>query len=164
MSRGVNKVMIVGNLGQDPEVRSTAQGTQVANLNIATDESYKDRQTGETVSKTEWHRVVLFGRTAEVAAQYLNKGSKVYMEGRLQTRKWTDKNNIDRYTTEIVVAKGGQMLMLDGGGSVMGDSSIGDFPIPATDLKTKNPIPNEGSEAWGVNDDEVIPFDDELPF
>jgi single-strand DNA-binding protein len=99
MARGVNKVMVVGNLGQNPEVRSTAQGMQMANLNIATDESYEDRVTGELVPKTEWHRVVLFGRTAEVAAKYLKKGSKIYLEGRLQTRKWTDKNNADRYTT-----------------------------------------------------------------
>lgn len=110
MSRGINKVIIIGNLGQDPESRHTAQGSVVTNLNVATDESYKDKQTGQLVPKTEWHKVVLFNRLAEVARDYLRKGSKVYLEGKLQTRKWQDQAGQDRYTTEIVA---NEMQMLD---------------------------------------------------
>ncbi len=110
MARGVNKVILIGNLGNDPDTRFTPQGTAVTNLSIATDESYKDKQTGQMVPKTEWHRVVLFNRLAEIAKEYLKKGSKVYLEGRLQTRKWQDQSGQDRYTTEIV---GSEMQMLD---------------------------------------------------
>ena len=113
MARGINKVILIGNLGQDPDTRYTASGNAVVNMSLATDESYKDRQTGQMVPKTEWHKVVLFGKIAEVAAQYLRKGSKVYIEGKLQTQKWQDKDNQDRYTTEIVVDISGQMQMLD---------------------------------------------------
>lgn len=116
MARGINKVILIGNLGQDPDTRFTAQGSAVTNLNLATDESYKDKQTGQMVPKTEWHRVVLFNRLAEIAKEYLKKGSKVYIEGRLQTRKWQDQSGQDRYTTEIV---GNELQMLDsrqGGG------------------------------------------------
>ncbi len=111
MSRGVNKVILIGNLGDNPDVRTTPQGGVVANLSVATDESYKDKNTGQMVPKTEWHRVVLFNRLAEVARDYLKKGSKVYIEGKLQTRKWQDQGGNDRYTTEIV---GNDMQMLDG--------------------------------------------------
>ena len=110
MARGVNKVILIGNLGQDPDTRYTPNGNAVVNLNLATDESYKDRQTGQLVPKTEWHRVVLFGKVAEVAGQYLRKGSKVYVEGSLRTRKWQDQSGQDRYTTEIVAQ---EMQMLD---------------------------------------------------
>ena len=113
MSRGINKVMIIGNLGNDPDVRFTQSGDCVANLSVATDESYKDKASGQMVPKTEWHRVVLFGRTAEVAKEYLKKGSKVYIEGKLETRKWQDQNGQDRYTTEV---KGRKLQMLDGRG------------------------------------------------
>lgn len=113
MARGVNKVILIGNLGQDPETRYTPNGSAVVNLNLATDESYKDRQTGQMVPKTEWHRIVIFGKIAEVAGQYLRKGSKVYIEGKLQTRKWQGQDGQDRYTTEIVVDVNGQMQMLD---------------------------------------------------
>ncbi len=113
MARGINKVILIGNLGADPETRFTPSGNAVANLNVATDESYKDRQTGQMVPRTEWHRVVMFGKLAEVAGQYLRKGSKVYLEGRLQTRKWQDQQGQDRYTTEIVVDINGTMQMLD---------------------------------------------------
>ena len=102
MSRGLNKVMLIGNLGADPEIRHTNGGMAVATLRLATAESWKDRETGESKDKTEWHRVVFFGRTAEVIEQYLNKGSQIYVEGRIQTRKWQDKDGNDRYTTEIV--------------------------------------------------------------
>lgn len=111
MARGVNKVIIVGNLGADPEVRYMPQGGAVANLSVATSESWKDKNTGEAKEVTEWHRVVIYQRLAEIAGEYLRKGSKVYLEGKLKTRKWTDRDNIERYTTEIVCS---EMQMLDG--------------------------------------------------
>ncbi|GHD49043.1 single-strand binding protein [Marinobacter persicus] len=120
MARGVNKVILIGNLGQDPETRYTPNGNAVVNLNLATDESYKDRQTGQMVPKTEWHRIVMFGKIAEVAGQYLRKGSKVYIEGKLQTRKWQGQDGQDRYTTEVVVDINGQMQMLDSRGGSEG--------------------------------------------
>ncbi|QDP59274.1 MAG: putative single-stranded DNA-binding protein [Prokaryotic dsDNA virus sp.] len=112
--RGINKVIVLGNLGQDPEVNHTQNGTAVANLSVATSETWKDKQTGEQKEFTEWHRVVLWDKLAEIAGQYLKKGSKVYIEGKLQTRKWTDQSGSDRYTTEIVL-KGfdGTLQMLD---------------------------------------------------
>lgn len=112
---GVNKAIILGNLGQDPEVRFMPSGEAVANLSIATSETWKDKQTGEQKEKTEWHRVSVFGKLAEIAGEYLKKGSKVYIEGKIQTRKWTDQQGQDKYTTEIVLQGfGGVMQMLDG--------------------------------------------------
>lgn len=111
-SRGVNKVILVGNLGQDPEVRYMPNGGAVANITLATSESWRDKATGEQKEKTEWHRVVLFGKLAEVAGEYLRKGSQVYIEGALQTRKWTDQAGVEKYTTEVVVNVGGTMQML----------------------------------------------------
>jgi len=113
MSRGVNKVILVGHLGQDPEVRFMPNGNAVANISLATSDSWKDKNTGQQQERTEWHRVVLFGKLSEIAGEYLRKGSKVYIEGRLQTRKWTDQQGQEKYTTEIVVDMGGQMQMLD---------------------------------------------------
>lgn len=110
MARGINKVILIGNLGADPDTRMTQQGSAVTNLNIATDESYKDKNTGQMVPKTEWHRVVMFNRLAEIAKDYLKKGSKIYIEGRLQTRKWQDQSGQERYTTEIVA---NELQMLD---------------------------------------------------
>ncbi|QFI39715.1 single-stranded DNA-binding protein [Moritella marina ATCC 15381] len=127
-SRGVNKVIILGNLGNDPEIRSFPNGGAVANLTIATSESWRDKQTGEQREKTEWHRVAVFGKLAEIAGEYLRKGSQVYIEGALQTRKWQDQNGQDRYTTEVVVQgfngvmqmigarQGGQQQQQQGGG------------------------------------------------
>ena len=113
-TKGINKVILIGNLGNDPEVRYTAGGTAIANLSIATSESWRDKQTGQQQEKTEWHRVVIFGKLAEIAQQYLRKGSKVYIEGKLQTRKWQDQQGNDRYTTEIAIdGFNGQMQMLD---------------------------------------------------
>ncbi|MCH1930302.1 single-stranded DNA-binding protein [Shewanella sp. A25] len=112
-SRGVNKVILVGNLGQDPEVRYMPNGNAVANITVATSESWKDQQ-GQQQERTEWHRVVLFGKLAEITGEYLRKGSQVYLEGKLQTRKWKDQSGQDRYTTEIVVDQGGSMQMLGG--------------------------------------------------
>jgi len=119
MARGVNKVILIGNLGQDPEVKYMPNGNAVANITVATSESWKDKNTGEKVDKTEWHRVVFFRRLAEIAGEYLKKGSKVFIEGKLQTRKWQDKDGHDRYTTEIVA---NEMQMLDSRGST-GDFS-----------------------------------------
>ncbi|MBF7982555.1 MULTISPECIES: single-stranded DNA-binding protein [Rahnella] len=113
-SRGVNKVILVGNLGQDPEIRYMPNGGAVANMTLATSESWRDKATGEQKEKTEWHRVVLFGKLAEVAGEYLKKGSQVYIEGALQTRKWTDQAGVEKYTTEVVVNVGGTMQMLGG--------------------------------------------------
>ena len=114
-SKGVNKAIIIGNLGRDPDIRYTANGTAVANLSIATSDQWKDRQTGEQQERTEWHKVTAWARLAEICGEYLGKGSKVYVEGRLQTRKWQDQNGQDRYTTEVVA---NEMQMLDsrGGG------------------------------------------------
>ncbi len=113
MARGVNKVILIGNLGRDPEVRYTANGGAVANLALATTDTWRDKQTGDRQERTEWHRVVMFGRLGEIAGEYLKKGAKVYIEGRLQTRKWQDQQGGDRYTTEIVA---NDMQMLDGRG------------------------------------------------
>ncbi|MFG6139389.1 single-stranded DNA-binding protein [Halomonas sp. B23F22_10] len=124
MARGVNKVILIGNLGQDPEVRFTPSGTAVANLNLATTDTWMDRQSGQRQERTEWHRVVMFNKTAEIAQQYLRKGSKVYVEGRLQTRKWQDQNGQDKYSTEIVA---NDMQMLDSRGGEMGGGQPGGF-------------------------------------
>ena len=111
---GINKVILVGNLGNDPDVRTTASGSVVASLSVATSESWTDKNTGQRQTKTEWHRVVMFGKTAEIAQQYLRKGSKVYIEGKLQTRKWTNQQGQEQHSTEIVVdGFGGQLQMLD---------------------------------------------------
>jgi single-strand DNA-binding protein len=126
MARGINKVILVGNLGADPETRAMPSGTTVANLRIATSESWRDKQSGEQQERTEWHRVVLFGRLGEIAAEYLKKGSQVYIEGSLRTRKWQDKQGQERYSTEIV---GNEMQMLGGrgGGGGAGAGGGGDF-------------------------------------
>jgi len=122
MARGVNKVIIIGNLGQDPETRYMPSGSAVTNFTVATNESWKDKQTGEQKERTEWHRVSMFNRLAEVAAEYLRKGSQVYIEGKLRTRKWQGKDGNDRYTTEIIAD---EMQMLGGGGDFSGNSRGG---------------------------------------
>ena len=152
MSKGVNTVILVGNLGRDPEIRYTTSGSAVANITIATSESWKDKQTGEQNEKTEWHRVVAFNRTAEVIGEYLKKGSQVYIEGKLQTRKWQDKDGSDRYTTEIVC---NEMQMLGGRNT---ESGGGGRPQPQS-----RPAGNPGAAAPatpGAFDD----FDDDIPF
>jgi single-strand DNA-binding protein len=146
MSRGINKVIIVGNLGNDPETRYMPSGSAVTNLSIATNESWKDKQTGEQKDRTEWHKVAMFGRLAEIAAEYLRKGSQVYVEGKLRTRKWQDKDGQDRYTTEIV-ADEMQMLGGRGGGApAMNDST--------SSSQDRSPPPR------ATGDD----FDDDIPF
>jgi single-strand DNA-binding protein len=149
MARGINKVILIGNLGADPDVRYTASGAAVSNINLATTESWRDRESGEQQEKTEWHRVVFFGRLAEIVAEYLRKGSQVYVEGRLQTRKWQDKEGNDRYTTEIVA---NEMQML-GGRPGGGDySQSASRPAPVAEEKSSS-APQEGDF---VDDD--IPF------
>lgn len=126
MAGSVNKVILVGNLGRDPEVRKMPSGDSVANLRIATSESWNDRQSGERKEKTEWHNVVIFGKLAEVAEKYLRKGSKIYVEGSLQTRKWQDQSGQDKYTTEVVLRGfGSTMVMLDSRGGEAGGGGSG---------------------------------------
>lgn len=159
MARGINKVILIGNLGGDPEVKYTAGGSAVTNVTIATSENWKDKTTGENQERTEWHRVVFFGKLAEIAGEYLKKGSQVYVEGRLQTRKWQDKEGQDRYTTEIV-ANEMQMLGGRGGGSASGGmeggrAASGEAPAPrAAGARTG------GSKATAAVED----FDDDIPF
>lgn len=147
-SRGVNKVILVGNLGQDVEMRYMPNGGAVANLTLATSESWRDKQTGEMREKTEWHRVCIFGKLAEVAGEYLKKGSQVYIEGSLQTRKWQDQSGQDRYTTEVVVNIGGTMQML-GGNNQAGSQQ------PARQPQQQQAPQNEPPMDW---DDQEIPF------
>src|SRR6266566_5467812 len=123
MARGVNKAILVGNLGKDPEVRYSPNGQAVANVTIATSESWKDKNTGDKQEKTEWHRVVFFGKLAEIAGEYLKKGSQIYVEGRIQTRKWQDKDGNDRYTTEIVANEMQMLGSREGRGAPAGDYS-----------------------------------------
>jgi single-strand DNA-binding protein len=122
MARGINKVIIVGNLGQDPETRYMPSGSAVTNFTVATNESWKDKQTGEQKERTEWHKVAMFNRLAEIAAEYLRKGSQVYIEGKLRTRKWQGQDGQDRYTTEIIAD---EMQMLGGRGGAAGGGSFG---------------------------------------
>ena len=150
MARGINKVILVGNLGRDPEMRYTPNGAAVANVTIATSDSWKDKQTGEQQERTEWHRVVFFNRLAEIVGEYLKKGSQVYVEGRLQTRKWQDQGGQDRYTTEIV-ANEMQMLGGRGGGG-------GGMAAPADDPGFDQSPPAQ--KAQPAADD----FDDDIPF
>lgn len=151
MARGINKVILVGNLGSDPEMRYMPSGGAVANLSIATSETWKDKQTGENQERTEWHRVVFFNRLAEVVGEYLRKGSKVYVEGSLRTRKWQDQNGVERYTTEIVAS---DMQMLDG------RSGASDFNAPSQERQA--PAPQSKPQAQAPAIDEA--FDDEIPF
>jgi len=166
MAGSVNKVILVGNLGRDPEIRSTQDGMRIANLAVATSETWRDKMSGERRERTEWHRVVIFNeRLAEVAEKYLKKGSKVYIEGALQTRKWTDNSGQERYTTEVVLTRfRGELTMLDGAGGARGaggptieggydegyGGGLGDEPrTSATPPRSRTP----------VND-----LDDDIPF
>lgn len=151
-SRGVNKVILVGNLGQDPEVRYMPNGGAVANLTLATSESWRDKATGEMKEQTEWHRVVLFGKLAEVAGEYLRKGSQIYIEGQLRTRKWTDQAGVEKYTTEIVVNVGGTMQMLGGRQASQPQSNAGAGQSPSS----QNNAPSASNEPPMDFDD--IPF------
>lgn len=154
MARGVNKVILIGNLGADPETKYMPSGSAVSNLRIATTESFKDRETGQQQERTEWHNVAMFGRLAEIAGEYLRKGSQVYIEGRLRTRKWQDRDGKDRYTTEIV-ADQMQMLGSRGGGGAIGADPEGQSARPAT--AAARPRAAAAAEATAELDDD-IPF------
>lgn len=153
-SRGVNKVILVGNLGQDPEVRYMPNGGAVANITLATSESWRDKATGEQKEKTEWHRVVLFGKLAEVAGEYLKKGSQVYLEGKLNTRKWTDQAGVEKYTTEVHVNVGGTMQMLGG-------KAEGGKPAQSGAQQSR---PAQQSQPAAQNNEPPMDFDDDIPF
>lgn len=183
-SRGVNKVILIGNLGNDPDVRYLPSGDAVANMSLATSESWKDKNTGERQERTEWHRIVLFGRTAEIAKQYLHKGSKVYIEGKLRTRKWQGQDGQDKYTTEVVVDITGSMQMLDSrpGGTEDSDWQHQTSSGPAQDHalhrsgppsgQTSGPAsaPGNPPSAPAPRPAEIAdegfaqPFDDDIPF
>lgn len=171
-SRGVNKVILIGNLGADPEVRYMPNGGAVTNLRLATSETWKDQNTGQTQERTEWHSVVMYRRLAEIAGEYLKKGSKVYIEGSLRTRKWQDKNTgQDRYTTEII---GNEMQMLDRASGTLGGSSIDtgwddDAPAggsrqPPTASNGRGGSAQRASQPPGVSQPFDEPFDDDIPF
>lgn len=172
MAGSLNKVEIIGNLGADPEVRYMPSGGAVANLSIATTESWKDKTTGEKKEQTEWHRVVIFGKLAEVAGEYLRKGSKVFIEGALRTRKWTDQQGVERYTTEINVGMNGRMIMLSAanenrqaggqqgagsGGSGTGRTGSTGGPGFSGGAQSRPQQPPAGSEP-------PMDFDDDIPF
>ncbi|WHQ75248.1 single-stranded DNA-binding protein SSB1 [Pantoea sp. Lij88] len=181
-SRGVNKVILVGNLGQDPEVRYMPNGGAVANITLATSESWRDKQTGENKEITEWHRVVLFGKLAEVAGEYLKKGSQVYIEGQLRTRKWQDQGGQERYTTEVVVNVGGTMQMLGGrqqggnapaGGGAQGGGNNNGWGQPQQPQGNNNqfsggaqsrPQQQPQSAPASNNNEPPMDFDDDIPF
>lgn len=153
-SRGVNKAIIVGNLGQDPEMRSTASGLAIATISVATSEVWKDKNSGEQQERTEWHRIVFFDKLAEIVGQYLVKGSKVYVEGQIRTQKWQDKDGNDRYTTEIL---GKEMQMLDSRGNQQDNQNHGAAPGQAP----RNAAPNQSAPAV---DPQYANFDDDIPF
>ncbi|TNF08232.1 MAG: single-stranded DNA-binding protein [Gammaproteobacteria bacterium] len=157
MARGINKVILIGNLGKDPETRYLPSGGAVTNLTLATSESWKDKQTGQQQERTEWHRVVFFNRLAEIAAEYLKKGSKVYIEGSLRTRKWQGQDGQDRYTTEIVAS---EMQMLDSRG---GSSGYDDMPPPSQQSPAQNKMP-ASANTNNVPDPGFDSFDDDIPF
>jgi len=146
MARGINKVILIGNLGADPEVRYTPNGGAVTTISIATSEQWKDKESGAQQERTEWHRVVFFNRLAEIVGEYLKKGSKIYIEGSIRTRKWTDKSGNDRYTTEVVA---NEMQMLD-----RKDGSAS--------TQTTAPLPNKNTSAAATTDTET--FNDDIPF
>jgi len=162
MARGINKVILIGNLGADPETRAMPSGTTVANLRIATSESWRDKQSGEQQERTEWHRVALFGRLAEIAGEYLRKGSQVYIEGSLRTRKWQDKQGNDRYSTEIV---GNELQMLGGRGGATGAA-----PVAGGAADVGGRSRGGGAESAAAHAEESAgtargeDFDDDIPF
>lgn len=169
MARGINKVILVGNCGQDPETRYTQGGAAITNISVATSDTWKDKQTGQPQERTEWHRVVFFNRLAEIAGEYLRKGSKVYIEGSLRTRKWQDQQGQDRYTTEIVA---GEMQMLDSRGATQGpgaypDEGYSQMQAPPSQNHAPQqphggahaPAPQPAPPAPGMDG-----FDDDIPF
>jgi single-strand DNA-binding protein len=168
MARGVNKVIIVGNCGQDPETRFMPSGGAVTNLSIATSESWKDKTSGEPQERTEWHRVVFFNRLAEIAGEYVKKGSKLYVEGSLRTRKWQGQDGQDRYTTEIVAS---EMQMLDSRGGPGGSGGSGGYDSPqgstgqgSAPKSPNQPAPPQQAPQQQAPQQQSGPFDDDIPF
>ncbi len=169
MARGINKVILIGNVGGDPETRYLPNGNAVTNLTLATSDSWRDKQTGQMQERTEWHRVSFFGKIAEIAGQYLRKGSKVYIEGRLQTREW-EKDGVKRYTTEIVVDMGGTMQMLDGRGDNEGGSRAPAAPRQPQSQPQQQQAPQAQQRPAPSTQHDAQPapdydsFDDDIPF
>ncbi|MGL4826720.1 MAG: single-stranded DNA-binding protein [Vibrionaceae bacterium] len=176
-TRGINKVILVGNLGDNPEVRYLPNGNAVANITIATSESWRDKNSGELRDKTEWHRVVLFGKLAQVAGEYLKKGSQVYIEGQLQTRKWQDQSGQDRYTTEVIVqGYSGVMQMLGGRAQNSGanpESQWGEAAAPSQPAYAPQAAPQQAPQPAAQPAQQAAPaqkyteipdFDDDIPF
>lgn len=162
MARGINKVILVGNLGKDPEAKFMPSGNAVTNITVATSESWKDKQTGQQQERTEWHRVVFFNRLAEIASEYLKKGSKVYIEGSLRTRKWQGQDGQDRYTTEIVAS---EMQMLDSRGGSTGYDNPAPAQQNAPQAQGSQQQPNQQpSSTTSVPDAGFDSFDDDIPF
>ncbi|MCV2506102.1 MAG: single-stranded DNA-binding protein [Candidatus Lightella neohaematopini] len=153
--KGVNKVILLGHLGNDPEVRYMANGNIVANISLATSDTWRDKQTGEIKEKTEWHKIVFFGKTAEIVREYLVKGSQIYVEGSLQTRKWQDKNNTDHYTTEIIVSVNGALHIINNRNKTKNNIK--------NDISNNKPS-NEETKTYKNDKDLSINFDDDLPF
>ena len=159
MARGINKVILVGNLGADPDTRYMPSGKTVTNIRVATSESWKDKQTGDMQERTEWHSIVMYDKLGEIAAEYLRKGSQVYIEGKIRTRKWQDKEGKDRYTTEVI-ADQMQMLGGRGGGGAASEPReprSSSRPAPATEDRSAAPVADEGGGGGGE-------FDDDIPF
>ncbi|OTA18577.1 single-stranded DNA-binding protein [Xenorhabdus vietnamensis] len=170
-SRGINKVILVGNLGQDPEIRYLPTGGSVATLSLATSDSWRDKQTGDTREKTEWHRVVIFGKLAEIAAEYLQKGAQVYIEGQLQTRKWQDNQGQDRYSTEVVVNVNGTMQMLGSRGDAkqVATQLAGHKPeqkpqLPQSTKTKKERESLPAAQPAALLEEEKMGWGDEIPF
>lgn len=159
-SRGINKVILIGNLGNDPEVRYSQAGAAITNISVATSETWKDKQTGQPQERTEWHRVVFFNRLAEIAGEYLRKGSKVFIEGSLRTRKWQDREGQDRYTTEIVAS---EMQMLDSRGGGQGGGQGGGFQ-PQDDHSRSAAPSGAAAAAPAAPAGDYDNFDDDIPF
>ena len=157
MARGINKAILIGNLGADPEIRYIPNGSAVTNMNLATSTVWKDKSTGESNEKTEWHRLVCFGRLAEIATEYLRKGSKIYIEGRIQTRKWQDRNGMDRYTTEIIC---NDMQMLDKKENVSNFESSANKHSSIESNNETNPKPKSTEESMDFDTGEM----DDIPF
>lgn len=157
MARGVNKVILIGNLGADPEVRYTPSGSAVANVTLATSETWRDKQSGELQDRTEWHRIVFFNRLAEIVGEYLHKGSKIYVEGSLRTRKWQDRNGVDRYTTEIIA---NEMHMLDSRGASGNGGGFQKQPTEQQQQPQAETASVGAAAPKGSKDD----FDDDIPF
>lgn len=173
-NRGINKVILVGNLGQDPEVRYMPNGNAVANFSVATSESWKDKQTGENRDKTEWHRIVVFGKLAEITGEYIKKGTLVYIEGQLQTRKWQDQSGQDRYTTEVVINPIGGTLQILGsrsggdayteGSKSWGQSANNTSSAPAMPTTQRASSANQTPASQPTMPEPPMDFDDDIPF